>query len=224
MILFSTLEQVLSRAVADEASLLAARDEWAERAGVVHHDEPLYEERTAAFLDWFALDRPAGATGTRGPTPVEKMLAEATPERVSPAERTALTALCASHRSLYRVRELFDSAEGHGLVLDDLWGGGSFRARDRRVIAGVIRGDLLDARLFTDVESPPDVLLGRIVCVHPREAEPAVRRIAEASHAAGEPRDELLFRLLRLRVRCERYRHVSPLRVYEAGEPKGAGA
>ena len=221
MIIFGTLERVLARAVTDEAALLAARDEWNARAGVVHDDEPLYEERTAAFLDWFALDRRSAA----GPTAVEQLLAELSPSlpdaAASASERVALTALSASHRSLFRVRDLFGAADGHGLVLDDLWGGAAFRARDRRVIAGVARGDLLDARLVTDVESPPDVLLARIVCVHPRDAEPAIRQIAAASHASGEPRDELLFRLLRLRVRCERYRHVAPLRVYEAGEPRG---
>ena len=223
MILFSTLERVLGHAVADEASLLAARDEWAERAGVVHHDEGLYEERTAAFLDWLALDRPAGPRGSKGPTPVEQLLAEAAPDKVSAAERAALSTLCASHRSLFRVLEQWSNAEGHGLVLEDLWGGALFRARDRRLIAGVSRGDLLDARLASDVESPPDVLLVRIVCVHPRPAEPAIRKIVAASRASGEAREELLFRLLRLRVRCERYRHVSPARVYEAGEPKTPG-
>lgn len=208
---FPALEQLLVRAAEDQAALLAARDEWSRRAGAVHDDDPLYEERTAAFLDWFALDR----RGADGRSPVERLLAEA----AGAAERAALSAMASSHRSLFKVRERHLSGQG-GLLLDDLWGGGVFRARERRSLAGVDKGDLLDARLLADAGAPPQLLLLRIACVHPREAEGAIRRHVAQARRAGEPREELLFRLLRLRLRGERYRHVTPARVYEAGEPR----
>ena len=73
-------------------------------------------------------------------------------------------------------------------------------------------------RVVADIESPPELLLSRILCVHPREAEEAVRAQIDRARAAGKSRTELLFVLLRLRVRCERYQYVAPVRIYTAGE------
>ena len=211
MNVFAALERVLGEAVRDEAEVLAARDAWNAGAGAVHDDEVLYEERAAAFLDWFALDR----RGPLGLTPVEQIIAR-TP--LGAPEHPALSALASTHRSLFHVEERVAAGPQAGLLLEDLFGGGRFCARERRTLVGVERGDLLDARLIADIESPPDLVLGRIVCVHPREAAPAVRRLADCARQGAETREALLFRLLRLRLRCERYRHVGAARVYEAGD------
>jgi hypothetical protein len=125
------------------------------------------------------------------------------------AEHEALLALASTHRSVFRVREVVTE----GLVLDDLWGSAVFRVRERRNV-GVEPGDLFDARLVADVERRPELLLTRTFCFHPREAEEAVRSQIARSRRSHEERTALLFRLLRMRVRCQRYRHVSPARVY----------
>ena len=224
---FRALEAALAYAIADEKALIAARDTWDRLAGKIHDDEPLYEERAAAFLEWYALDHEAGDQ----PPPVERLILERSARAPAPAmpatetppaatsidpdfEIASLTALAASHRSLFRVREITSDV----LLLDDLWGGATFRARERRQLAGVGKGEIFDARLVADVERPPELLLTRIVCVHPREAEDAIRAHVAHAKEAGDDRDALLFMLLRLRVQCERYRHVAPLRIYTAGE------
>src|SRR5262249_1929849 len=152
ILVYQLLERAIARAAADEAALLAARKQWDLQAGHVHDDDPLFEERAAAFLEWYALDQP----GADGRPPAAHMAADAE----SRAERAALEALAATHRSLFRVREV----RAGGLLLDDLWGGASFRTRERRRIAGLERGDLFDARLVADVGSPPDLLLTRTFC------------------------------------------------------------
>lgn len=206
MIVFEVLERATARAAEDQGRLVAARTEWERLAGVVHDDEPLYEERAAAFLEWFLIDH---HPSPEEPTPIEPLIA-----RAAGPERAALIALATSHRSLFRVRE----AHPDGVTLDDLWGGGAFRVHERRRLAGLAAGELFDARLVADVESAPQLLFARTFCFHPREAEPGLRsRVADARRA-GEPRETLLFRLLRLRVRCERYRHVSPARVYASDD------
>jgi hypothetical protein len=210
MLVYHTLEHAVAAAAADEAAVVAARAEWNQLAGMVHDDEHLYEERAAAFLEWFTIDHASAG----GVPPIEQQLAAcearlATGVEAAAAERAALRALAASHRSIFRVREV----QRDGLLLDDLWGGAAFHVRERRH-AGVEPGDLFDARLVADVESPPAVLLTRTFCFHPREVEQAVRTHVLRSRRAGEPRPTLLFRLLRLRVRCLRYKHVSPARVY----------
>ena len=212
---FRALEAALAKAVADEPALIIARDAWDRLAGKVHDDEPLYEERAAAFLEWYTLDHKNGEQ----PSAVERLIAERTEAQAASAtevaqEIAALTALAASHRSLFRVREI----HGDVLLLDDLWGGATFRVKEKRQLAGVGKGEIFDARVVADIENPPELLLTPIVCVHPREAEEAIRAHVARAKEAGDDCDALLFMLLRLRVQCERYRHVAPLRIYTAGE------
>src|SRR6185436_226071 len=108
----------------------AARELWDRQAGLVHDDEELYEERAAAFLEWFTLDLRGD-----GSAPIDRMLGAAADEA---PERPALVALAASHRSVFRVRQV----HADGLLLDDLWGGAAFRVRERRQLGGVEVGEL----------------------------------------------------------------------------------
>src|SRR5205814_447208 len=107
------LAQVLDRVIAfsarDEQSLVRAREEWAEAAGRVFDDDPLYEERTTAFLEWYALERRDPAENGR--SPAERFLAE---ERLDDLEGRWVHALATSHRSLFEVREVRE-----GLILLD---------------------------------------------------------------------------------------------------------
>src|SRR5258706_15291632 len=109
------LDRLITFAAKDEAELVRAREEWAERAGRVFDDDLLYEERTTAFLEWLALER----TGSDGRVPAARFLAE---ERIDDLEGRWVDALLASHRSLFAVQKMKPGALGVG----DLLGGGQF--------------------------------------------------------------------------------------------------
>src|SRR5690349_14642205 len=127
--LAAVLDRVIAFAARDEAELVRAREEWAEKAGRVFDDDPLYEERTIAFLEWYALERPLPAAG--GKLPVERFAVEGA--AADDKEAAWARALTASHRSLFEVREV---NEGE-IVLDDLLGGGAFAVTERRHLPGV---------------------------------------------------------------------------------------
>ena len=205
MIIFATLEKAVARAVADDAALMRARERWKELAGEVFDDEPLYEERAAAFLEWFTLD--CAEDGGRPPIAAQLRAAEG-------LERAALHAIATVHHSVFAVRE---HVEG-GVLLEDLWGGATFQVHERRRLIGLGPGEVFESRLVADVETPPRLVFSRTFCFHPREALGAIREHVAQSRAAGEARESLLFRLLRLRIRCERWRHVAPARIY--AEPR----
>src|SRR5437899_11428745 len=132
------LDRVLAFAARDEAELVRAREEWAEKAGRVFDDDPLYEERTTAFLEWYALERPLAAAG--GKLPVERFAVE---EPAADEKEVAWAhALAASHRSLFEVRAV---SEGQ-IVLDDLLGGGAFAVTERRRLPGVEPPHVFEAR------------------------------------------------------------------------------
>lgn len=201
----SALAQALDRAIAyaarDEAELVRAREEWAEKAGRVFDDDALYEERTTAFLEWYALERPLA----NGKFPVEKLVAE---EKLD--EKSWERALAASHRSLFEVREVHEGQ----ILLDDLLGGGAFAVTERRRLPGVEPTEIFEARLCPNPLSPPELLFTRAFQFHPREAHGEIKRQAERARKAGDARAETLFRFLRLRLKALRYKHVTADKIY----------
>jgi len=222
--LSAVLDRVIAYAARREPELLAAREEWAERAGRVFDDDPLYEERTTAFLEWFALERPGTLDGDarrpgearpalpdegrrEGRPPVDRFLAE---EPLDDLEGRWAHALGRSHRSLFLVREL---GKGH-LALEDLLGGAHLEVTERRRLPGIAEGEVFEARVVANVVTPPELLFTRAFQFHPREAAPELKRISADARERGLPRDEVLFRLLRARLRALRYGHVPPGRIY----------
>jgi hypothetical protein len=208
------LAQVLDRVIAfsarDEPALMAAREEWSERAGKVFDDDPLYEERTTAFLEWYALER----VGADGRLPVERFLMQESGDRLEELDGRWALALGRSHRSLYEVRELGDGQ----LTVDDLLAGNAFVVTERRKLPGIAVGEIFEARVVADVATPPQVLFTRAFQFHPREAAGEVRRLAGRARAANEPRAEVLFRLLRLRLKALHYGHVAAAKIYAEKE------
>jgi len=198
------LDRVIAFAARGEDELVKAREEWAEKAGRVFDDDALYEERTTAFLEWFALERPLAG----GKLPAERFLAD---EQLDDNEMQWVMSLARSHRSLFEVREV---GEGH-ILLDDLLGGGVFSVTERRRLPGVEPSEIFEARLVANVVTPPELLFSRAFQFHPREARVELKRHAERARKAGQPRAETLFHLLRLRLKAVRYRHVTADKIYK---------
>jgi hypothetical protein len=203
--LANVLDRVIAWAARDEAETVKAREEWAERAGRVFDDDALYEERTTAFLEWYALERPLPS----GRVPAETLLAA--DESLDERERAWVQALARSHRSLFAVRQVQEGI----ILLDDLLGGGAFAVTERRRLPGVEEGEVFEVRLVAHPASPPELLFTRAFQFHPREAREAIKKVAERARKAGEPRAETLFHLLRLRLKALRYKHVTADKIYK---------
>lgn len=202
--LATVLDRVVAFAARDEAETVKAREEWAEKAGRVFDDDALYEERTTAFLEWYALERELPT----GKVPAERFLAE---EPLDDKEGAWVHALATSHRSLFEVQKVHDGV----ILLDDLLGGGSFAVTERRRLPGIEDSEVLEARLVANPVSPPELLFTRAFQFHPREARAELKRQAERARKAGEARGETLFRLLRLRLKALRYKHVTADKIYK---------
>jgi hypothetical protein len=193
------IDRVVTEAAARSDELMAARKEWDELTGKVFDDDPLYEERSAAFLEWYALER----LGSDGRSPIERTLA-ALP--ANDPDREGMRLLCRTHRSLFTVRR----AKEPYLELDDLLSGCAFRVYERRHPLGLAEGDVFEARLCARADYSGEVLMTRALQHHPREARAAIEQIA----AEQAPRTDTLFRLARLRWKAARWGHVAPERIY----------
>ena len=195
-----------------------ARKEYEERRGRVFEDEDLWENWTQAFLEWYALERPATQSLGRevGRTPAAEYCGDLVCGDLPVPEgerrdrmRTALRSWLTSYRSLFEIRAL---AAGR-VELVDLLAGGQFSVAEKRAMAGVSVGDVAELRL---VGFEGEVLFGRTFCFHPTGTRLPVMGHAERIRAAGGGRLDIVDYCANLRVRCERYRHASPARVYEA--------
>jgi hypothetical protein len=199
-LLGTVLDELVQR-YAGTAETLRGREEFEERRGRVFEDEELWESWTQAFLEWYAVDRPV-APGELSPA------ALALARESDPGRALALAAWLRSLRVLAEVRALAPGV----VAVRDLLGGTRFNVAEQRVLHGVVVGDVVEVRL---IGFRGQVYFGRTFCYHPAGTlgllETRVPRLLRAGHS----RPEVLDFCARLRVRCERYSHVTPLRIYE---------
>lgn len=204
-------ERLLSWASADpkDPLLLAARQDHFGRYGEPHEEDQSFERRMNGMLEAYLFDfRPAPGA----PTALERFL-EAEAARLTPEEAAAFRALGANLHALFEVRRLED-----GLVrLRDVFSGVDCDVTERRQVAGLAKGDLLEARLM-----PFDGQLwftGAFL-YHPREARSKilaeVKRLKREAGKTGRPDvPGLLAQLSRMSFKLERYRNVRLESIYD---------
>lgn len=226
-----TLVERLARHYAEGPHLLEAmraREEFFERAGKVFDDDgDLFEERMAAFLEWYIVERPWGrkggegsglvnvsAAGVKEPAPgLAPVLAALGEEAIfSTPERQEAALVATSHHSLF----LLHTVKEQQLGLEDLLGGARFTVRERRSTLGFEPGAVFEARLIWDGEG---TVFGKTFLFHPPDAREMVLELAEACERENAPRTELLFRLSRAYVRWHRQGHLGAAKIYKGETP-----
>jgi hypothetical protein len=206
----AVLDDLIAEHTGDAGAVVTARKEYEERRGKVHEDEDLWERWSAAFVEWFVIERIA--PGAELPPAASSLR---TARAAGHAEVAGITAaLLRSHRSLFEVRGL---DQGDVEVLD-LLGGGAFSVAEPRAMHGVEVGDVVELRLVGWQDA---VWFGRTFVFHPKDARAAILDHARALLARGQSRRDVIDHVAALRVRVNRYRHVAPARVYELGSKVG---
>jgi hypothetical protein len=206
-------EELYARHTQDTEAAGLARREYEERRGKVHQDDELWEPWSAAFVEWYVVERalsagePAATSGDHLPPAAltyRKMAA------AGDARAPMVKALLTSQRSLYEVRAL-----GKGRIeLLDLLGGAEFVVNEQRAMVGVEVGDVAELRL---VGTNGEVRFGRTFIYHPKAARAAIVERARGMLAKGASRRDVIDQVAQLRVQVTRYRHMAPARVYELG-------
>jgi hypothetical protein len=198
-LLEQVLDELLARHTADVEAAGVARREYEERRGKVHQDDELWEQWSAAFVEWYVVERvPPGRN-------VPLAASQQTGEHAD-----VVRALVMSHRSLFEVR-----AMGKGRVeLLDLLGGSELHVSEQRALHGVEVGDVAELRV---VGVRGEVRFGRTFIYHPKAARGAIVERARAMLAKGASRRDVIDQIAQLRVQVARYRHMAPARVYELG-------
>ena len=204
-------ERLLSWATAEprKDDLLAAKRAHFDRHGEPHEEDRSYEVRLNGMLDHYLYDhRPAGGTGTT----LERFV-EAEGASLSPEELAAYRDLGQNVHGLFEVRRI---KEGE-VRLRDAFSGKDQDVTERRQVAGLEKGDLLEARLLPHGGA---LLFSGAFLYHPREARKAilaeVKKLKKAAGKDGEPDVKAFLGLLsRMALKLERYRNVRLESIYD---------
>jgi len=204
-------ERLLSWATAEPRKevLLAAKREHFERYGEPHEEDRSYEARLNGMLDHYLYDfRPAGSPGT-----TLAGFLEAERVALSAEEQAAYRDLAAGVHGLFEVRRIRDSQ----VRLRDVFTGKDHDVTERRNVAGLDRGDLLEARLLP---FQGELFFSGAFLHQPREARKAilaeVKRLRKEAGRGGQPDVEaFLAQLSRMALKLERYRNVRLESIYD---------
>jgi hypothetical protein len=198
-------EELYARHTADVAAAQVARLEYEERRGKVHQDDELWEAWSAAFVEWYVVERVAPGETVPAAARTYRELAAAGDPRADVAR-----ALVTSQRSLYEIRAI---TRGR-IELLDLLGGAVFHVDEQRALHGVEVGDVAELRL---IGIAGEVQFGRTFIYHPKAARGAIVERARAMLGGGATRRDVIDHIAQLRVNVTRYRHMPVARVYELG-------
>jgi hypothetical protein len=204
-LLDEVIETLYARHTTDPEAASAARREYEERRGKVHQEDELWEAWSAAFVEWYVVERVAA--GDRYPPAVQtyRELVVAGDPRAA-----VVRALVTAQRSLFEIRAM---ARGR-IELLDLLGGAVFHVDEQRALHGVDVGDVAELRL---VGIAGEIQFGRTFLYHPKVARVAIVDRARAMLAGGSRRRDVIDQIAQLRVQVTRYRHMPAVRVYELG-------
>lgn len=204
-------ERLLSWATAEprKEELLAAKRRHFERFGEPHEEDRSFEVRVNGMLDHYVYDyRPDGAAGTTLERFLEDQVAA-----LSTDELAAYRALAGNVHGLFEVRRI---REGE-VRLRDVFTGQDHDVTERRQVAGLEKGDLIEARLLP---YGGGLVFSGAFLYHPREARKPilaeVKRLRKAAGRDGKPDvAAFLATLSRMALKLERYRNVRLESIYD---------
>lgn len=204
-------EKLLAWATSDahKEELLAARRDWFDRHGEPHEEDKSFETRMNGMLDHYLYDfRPPGSSETT----IEIFMREMGPQ-LATDELAVYRVLSKSVHGLFEVKKI---KKGE-VRLRDVFTGRDHDVTERRQVAGLEKGDLVEARLL-----PFDgaLFFSGAFLYHPREARKAilaeVKRLKKEAGRGGTPdANAFLATIARMAIKLERYRNVRLESIYD---------
>jgi hypothetical protein len=192
-----------------QAELLEARAEYFKLTGEIFDDDKQLEMRMASFLEHYVLDR---VSPHRGKTPAveywEKLAAE------EPQRAPLFKGFTQTLHGLFEVRKL-----GQGFVrVRELFDGEDHDVTERRVLAGLKKGDILEARLVPFDEK---LWFSSAFCYHPPAAFKSILKEVKRrrKQEPARPRSDLIFDCAKRSLKADRYRQIAIEKIYDFVNP-----
>jgi hypothetical protein len=188
--------------------LILAKQEYFNATGEVFEDDKTFEMRMASFLDFYLYDRPNPVTGK---TPAQEFF-EARREQASPDEAAAYRSFTETMHGLFEIRKM-----PKGVIrLRELFSGKDYDVTERRQMAGLEKGDIIEARLIP--YGGHLLFSGAFVC-HPKEACEAIRKEVKRlkKKEPGHNVRDFSWLVSKMALKADRYRQIAVEKIYEFG-------
>lgn len=204
------LEELIAWATPEEhkADLLEARKDWFKANGEVFEDERALEQRMTSFLEHYVCDRVAPHLGmTPARARYQLALKTETPERAA-----GFRCLTSTIHSLFEVLKL----EPGRVRLVDVFTGITWDVTERRNLAGLSRGDVLEARI---IDFGGLLHFSGAWTWHPHAASKLIRDEARrwAKQAPARSKAELIEDCAQRALKVDRYRQITVEKIYDFG-------
>jgi hypothetical protein len=202
------LDQLIAYASTEERKpdLLAAKAEYFGMTGEVFEDDKSFELRMASFLDYYLFDR---VSPHQGKTPAQELYERKLSEGGAD-EAAAFRNFTETQHGLFEVRRL-----AKGLVrLRDVFSEKDVEVTERRQVAGLEKGDLIEARL---IPFGGHLLFSSAFVYHPREASKLIRKEVKRWKKKLPDRAprELAWECAKRALKADRYRQIPVEKIYD---------
>lgn len=193
------------------AEIRLAKSQFFDDAGILDERDASFELRMSQFFDWYFFTRELSGFGT---TPLETvhMIRDL---RFSSEELDLIERMKHHRHSLFEFRKLRDS----DVHLLDLLRNEKIVVQKSPWIYGFDSSEIFEARL---IPSDGSLLFTRGFCFHPVDASKFI--LGEVKRHRKDPDldpDEMILRLIKMRYKFDRYRHVKIDRIYCAEKATG---
>lgn len=192
-----------------KADLLVAKETYFGKTGEIFEDDKCFEMRMASFLDFYLFDRVSPLTGK---TPAEELHERKL--RESPDDAAVFRAFTETIHGLFEVRKLAKDK----VRLRELFTGKDHDVTERRQLAGLEKGDIIEARL---IPFGGDLMFSTAFCYHPREASKAILKEVKRLKKKEPSRlpKEFVWECSRRQLKTERYRQIAVEKIYDFENP-----
>jgi hypothetical protein len=186
--------------------LVTARKEFFDLTGEIFEDDKQFEARMSGLLEYFLFDRPREA----GLTPAAELYAQVLKEG-PPDRAVAFRAFTETVHGLFEVKKLSSG----WARLRELFTGLDFQVTERRQLAGLTKGDVLEARL---IPFDGHFWFSAAFTWHPRNAVPSILKEVKRRKKKGVALPaEFLADCARRSLKADRYRNIAIEKIYEFG-------
>ncbi|MBL8954175.1 MAG: hypothetical protein JNK82_25585 [Myxococcaceae bacterium] len=192
-----------------QAELLEARSEFFKLTGEVFDDDRQLEMRMASFLEHYVFDR---VSPNRGKTPARELFEKLQVEDA--AKAPLFEGFTQTMHGLFEVRKL-----GQGFVrVRELFDGDDHEVTERRMLAGLNKGDIVTARLIPHLGS---LWFSAAFVYHPPGSFKSILKEVKRrrKQEPARPRTELIYDCARRSLKADRYRQIAIEKIYDFVNP-----
>ena len=183
-----------------------AKEEFFERAGVVHEDDLEFEQRMNLFMDWYLFDR--DLPGVDLP-PIRSYIRQHQAE-FNPEQKQIFEDLSHSIHSLFVLSRF--TFFGRNLIVQDLFSRKKYLVLDPKLKFAFSRGDIFEGRIFPH-EGKWHFTQG--FCFHPVEMRSFILGEIKKIRFQDPTRHlKLILQLAQMKLKHQRYSHIDVKHIY----------